>query len=165
MNLQERIDLLSRLGEYTLSETESWQEAKEKAARQNNWFIPEFVELATQNIAQSFLKKQDLINWTNHYKLKNLNATPKVVGIVMAGNIPLVGFHDLLCVFITGHLAHIKASSKDEVLTKHLVSVLASWDDEINELISFTVMLKGCYAYIATGSNNTEGYFDYFFGK
>ena len=83
----------------------------------------------------------------------------------MAGNIPLVGFHDLLCVFITGHIAHIKASSKDEVLIKHLVSVLASWNDEINELISFSVMLKGCDAYIATGSNNTAGYFEYYFGK
>jgi hypothetical protein len=165
MNLQERIDLLSRLGEYMLSETESWQEAKEKAAGQNNWFIPEFVELATRNIAQSFLKKQDLINWANHYKLDTIDPSPKVVGIVMAGNIPLVGFHDLLSVFITGHIAHIKASSKDEVLIKHLVSVLASWNDEINELISFSVMLKGCDAYIATGSNNTAGYFEYYFGK
>jgi len=165
MNLQQRIDLLSRLGEYMLSETESWQQAKEKAARQNNWFIPEFVELAVKNIAQSFLKKEALIDWTSHYKLENINPGPKVVGIVMAGNIPLVGFHDLLCVFITGHIAHIKASSKDEVLIKHLVSVLASWNDEINDLISFSAMLKGCDAYIATGSNNTAGYFEYYFGK
>lgn len=165
MNLQERIDLLSRLGEYMLSETESWQEAKEKAARENNWFIPEFVELATRNIAQFYLKKEDLIKWRNHYNLENINPRPKVVGIVMAGNIPLVGFHDLLCVFITGHIAHVKASSKDEVLIKHLVSTLASWNEEIDELISFSAMLKGCDAYIATGSNNTAGYFEYYFGK
>lgn len=165
MNLQERIDLLSRLGKYMLSETEPWQEAKEKAARENNWFIPEFVELAVKNIANSFLRKDALINWVNHYKLDPINPRPKIVGIVMAGNIPLVGFHDLLCVFITGHVAHIKASSKDEVLIKHLVSVLASWNDEINELIIFSVMLKGCDAYIATGSNNTAGYFEYYFGK
>jgi hypothetical protein len=165
MNLQDRIELLSRLGEYMLSENESWQEAKEKAARENNWFIPEFVELAVKNIAQSFLKRERLIDWVNHYKLENTNTRPKVVGIVMAGNIPLVGFHDLLCVFITGHIAHIKASTKDEVLIKHLVGVLASWNDEINELISFSVMLKGCDAYIATGSNNTAGYFEYYFGK
>ena len=57
MNLQERIDLLSRLGEYMLSETESWQEAKEKAARQNNWFIPEFVELATKEHCPIFFEK------------------------------------------------------------------------------------------------------------
>jgi hypothetical protein len=165
MNLQERINLLSRLGEYMLSETELWQEAKEKAVRGNSWFIPEFTELAVKNIAQSFLKKDALTNWANHYKLENLDTEPKIVGIVMAGNIPLVGFHDMLCAFITGHIAHIKASSKDEVLIKHLVSVMASWNDEVNELISFSEMLKGCDSYIATGSNNTAGYFEYYFGK
>ena len=165
MNLQERINLLSRLGEYMLSETEPWLEAKEKAVRENSWFVPEFVELAVKNIAESFLKKDALTNWTNHYKLENLNSKPKIVGIVMAGNIPLVGFHDLLCAFITGHIAHIKASSKDEVLIKHIVIVMASWNDEVNELITFSIMLKGCDAYIATGSNNTAGYFEYYFGK
>jgi hypothetical protein len=165
MNLQERINLIGRLGEYMLSETEAWQEAKEKAVRENSWFIPEFVELAVKNIAESFLEKDALTNWANHYKLETLDTEPKIVGIVMAGNIPLVGFHDLLCVFITGHIAHVKASSKDEVLIKHLVSVMASWNNKVNELISFSVMLKGCDAYIATGSNNTAGYFDYYFGK
>jgi hypothetical protein len=165
MNLQERINLLSRLGEYMLSDTEPWQEAKEKAARESSWFIPEFVELAVKNIAESFLEKEALSNWASHYNLENIRPRPKVVGIVMAGNIPLVGFHDMLCVFITGHIAHIKASSKDEVLIKHLVGVMASWDDEVNELISFSIMLKGCDAYIATGSNNTAGYFEYYFGK
>ncbi|MEP7372438.1 MAG: acyl-CoA reductase [Chitinophagaceae bacterium] len=165
MNLQERINLLSRLGEYMLSEAEPWHEAKEKAARESSWFIPEFIELAVKNIAELFLEKGALYTWVNHYKLETAHPRPKVVGIVMAGNIPLVGFHDMLCVFITGHIAHIKASSKDEVLIKHIVSVLASWDDEVNELISFSVMLKGCDAYIATGSNNTAGYFEYYFGK
>ena len=165
MNLQERINLLSRLGEYMLSETESWQDAKENASRENSWFIPEFVALAVANIAQSFLKKDALTNWASHYKPESIHPRPKIVGIVMAGNIPLVGFHDMLCTFITGHIAHIKTSSKDEVLIKHLVSVIASWHHEVNELIHFCEMLKGCDAYIATGSNNTAGYFEYYFGK
>jgi hypothetical protein len=165
MNLQERIDLLGRLGEYMLSNSGPWQEAKEKAVRENSWFIPEFVELAVKNIAISFLEKGALTHWANHYKLEKLNPEPKIVGIVMAGNIPLVGFHDMLCVFISGHISHIKASSKDEVLIKHIVGVMASWNDEVNELIRFSIMLKGCDAYIATGSNNTAGYFDYYFGK
>jgi hypothetical protein len=165
MKLQERINLLSELGEYMLSDTEAWQEAKEKASRENSWFIPEFLELAVKNVAQSFLKKEALTPWANHYKLENLVPEPKIVGIVMAGNIPLVGFHDMLCTFIAGHIAHIKASSRDEVLIKHLVSVMASRNDEVNELISFSEMLKGCDAYIATGSNNTAGYFEYYFGK
>ena len=83
----------------------------------------------------------------------------------MAGNIPLVGFHDMLWVFITGHIACIKLSSKDQVLLKHLVETMASWNEEVSRLIIFSEMLKGCDAYIATGSNNSAGHFEYYFGK
>lgn len=165
MNLQERINLLSRLGEYMLSEDINWQYAKEKAGRENSWFIPEFIELSAKNIATQFLDKAALTEWVNHYQLPAINASPKRIGIIMAGNIPLVGFHDLLCVFITGHIAVIKPSSKDETLVKHLVSVMASWNEEINNQVIFADMLKGCDAYIATGSNNSAGYFEYYFGK
>lgn len=168
MNLQQRIDLLSRLGEYIQSDNNEWQQAKEKASRENGWFIPEFIELSVRNIAMAFLQKEALIKWAAKYKLIHLQAQhekPKIVGIVMAGNIPLVGFHDMLCTFITGHKAHIKASSKDEVLIKHLVDVMATWNEEVKNLIVFSEMLKGCDAYIATGSNNSAGYFEYYFAK
>lgn len=168
MNLQQRIDLLSRLGEYIQSDNNEWQQAKEKASRENGWFIPEFIELSVRNIAMAFLQKEALIKWAAKYKLIHLQAQhekPKIVGIVMAGNIPLVGFHDMLCTFITGHKAHIKASSKDEVLIKHLVDVMATWNEGVKNLIVFSEMLKGCDAYIATGSNNSAGYFEYYFAK
>lgn len=170
MNLQERIDLLSRLGEYIQSGNNDqtatgWQQIKEKASRENAWFIPEFIELSVKNIATAFLQKDALTQWTADYELPDLNARPKIVGIVMAGNIPLVGFHDMLCAFITGHKAHIKASSKDEVLIKHLAKMMSTVNDEVNDLISFADMLKGCDAYIATGSNNSAGYFEYYFSK
>jgi hypothetical protein len=71
----------------------------------------------------------------------------------------------LLSVFISGHRATIKASSKDEVLIKQLVEVLKNWEPRVNELVQFSEMLKGCDAYIATGSNNTSRYFEYYFGK
>ena len=83
----------------------------------------------------------------------------------MAGNIPLVGFHDFLCVFISGHKATIKASSKDEILIKHLIEKLIKWAPELKSYISFADQLKNCDAYIATGSNNSSRYFDYYFGK
>ena len=83
----------------------------------------------------------------------------------MAGNIPLVGFHDLLCVFISGHKAIIKPSSKDDVLIKHLGKKLTEWDHRVSDLISFEEMLKNCDAYIATGSNNSARYFEYYFKK
>jgi hypothetical protein len=165
MKLQERIDLLVRLGRYILSDDAVWQQVKEKASRENGWFIPEFVELATTNTARIFLQKDILKKWVDSYQLPAENLHPKRVGIVMAGNIPLVGFHDLLCVFISGHKAVIKPSSKDEVLVKHLAKKLGEWNEESNDLIQFAGMLKSCDAYIATGSNNSAGYFEYYFKK
>jgi hypothetical protein len=165
MNLQYRIDLLVRLGQYILNNDPEWQEVKEKASRENGWFIPAFVELSTNHIAQSFLQKDLLKKWVSEYQLTDINPSPKKVGIVMAGNIPLVGFHDLLAVFISGHIAFIKTSSKDDVLIKHLVAKLTEWDTAIEQLIQFGEMLKGCDAYIATGSNNSAGYFEYYFAR
>lgn len=165
MNLQHRIDLMSRLGQYILSANEAWIAAKEKASYTNGWFIPEFIDLASNNIATRFLQKEILEQWAASYQLPDSNPTPKTVGIVMAGNIPLVGFHDLLCTFITGHRAMIKTSSKDEVLIKHLVEQLIQWEPAVAEQIQFSEILKGCDAYIATGSNNTAGYFEYYFSR
>ena len=163
MNLQMRIELAAQLGEYILSAAAEWQEAKHKASLTNPWFTPEFIDLAAGNIAKKFLDKEKLQSWTSYYKPGSVD--PKKVGIVMAGNIPLVGFHDLLSVFISGHRSIIKASSKDEVLIRHLVQKLTERDKELNELIVFQEMLKGCDAYIATGSNNSARYFEYYFKK
>ena len=158
-----RIDLAAQLGQYILSDATDWQEAKHKASLTNPWFTPEFIDLAAGNIAKNFLDKQKLEGWASYYRIEP--AGPGKVGIVMPGNIPLVGFHDFLSVFISGHQAIIKASSKDEVLIKHLAEKLTAWNKELNELIVFQEMLKGCDAYIATGSNNSARYFEYYFKK
>ncbi|OQP51953.1 acyl-CoA reductase [Niastella populi] len=165
MNLQQRIVLLNRLGEYILQDNDNWQATKQKASHQNSWFTPEFIDLATRNIALAFLQKDKLTAWADQYSFQADNTAPKNVGIVMAGNIPLVGFHDFLCVFISGHRQTIKLSSKDDVLLKHLVQQLHDWDERTRHLISFAEMLKNCDAYIATGSNNSARYFDYYFSK
>ncbi len=165
MQLQHRIDLLAELGKYMLSKKESWEEAKNKASVQNSWFAPEFIELATKNIIEEYLQKNKLAQWASQYNIPEENASPKNVGIVMAGNIPLVGFHDFLCVFISGNRQTIKPSSKDDVLIKHLVRQLTSYDEEINNYVSFSERLNGCDAYIATGSNNSARYFEYYFSK
>lgn len=158
-----RIGLAAQLGEYILANGAEWQETKQKASLINPWFIPEFTDTAARNIASQFLDEQKLINWASSYTIQP--SVAKKIGIVMAGNIPLVGFHDFLCVFISGHKAIIKASSKDEVLIKHLVQKLKEWNSEINELAVFQEMLKDCDAYIATGSNNSARYFEYYFSK
>lgn len=170
MNLQHRIDLLTRLGGYILSGDEGWQSAKEKAGYENGWFIPEFIDKAAENIAHRFLQKDILEKWAAHYLIdpdsyRESEVKRQTVGVVMAGNIPMVGFHDLLCVFISGHKALIKTSSKDQVLIKHLVEKLNEWDKQTGTLIQFSEMLKGCDVYIATGSNNSARYFDQYFGK
>lgn len=165
MNLQYRIDLLCRLGQYILNNSEEWQQCKERAERENGWFIQEFTDKATHNIAKLFLERDVLTNWATSYDITEINDNPKTVGIVMAGNIPLVGFHDLLCVFISGHKAVVKLSSKDKVLLQHLTARLIEWEPAVGHFISFEEMLKGCHAYIATGSNNSSRYFDFYFGK
>lgn len=165
MILQERITLMGRLGQYMLSNDEDWEAAKERAFRENQWFIPEFVEQSVKNIALNFLNPSFLQDWAAQYHIPAEQPSPKKVGLVMAGNIPLVGFHDFLCVFISGHSVVIKTSSKDEVLIKHLVKKLIEWNSTVENLVSFADRLNGCDAYIATGSNNSSRYFDYYFGK
>ena len=165
MTLQTRIQLLVRLGEYMLSEEAEWIDCIDRAYRENPWFIPEFIDLSVEKIAENFLQEKALTDWVNAYPVKDIPQNIKNIGVVMAGNIPLVGFHDLLCTFISGHRTTAKASAKDSILIKHLVQKLGDWDKEVLELISFADNLKGCDAYIATGSNNTSRYFEYYFGK
>jgi hypothetical protein len=164
MNLQKRIEILQRLREYLLTNNEEWQQVKTKASFQNGWFTESFIDLAVQNICSRFLQKEKLEQWAAHYHLDN-NISGKNTGIVMAGNIPLVGFHDFLCVFLSGHRQTIKLSLKDDMLLKHLVDKMTAWEPQLKEYISFAGMLKNCNAYIATGSNNSARYFEQYFAK
>ncbi|MFN4285867.1 MAG: acyl-CoA reductase [Lacibacter sp.] len=169
MNLQQRIEILEKLGHYLAAAASDtppadWAAAMQQAYIKNNWFLPEFQQQAVRQLATHFLQGQALRNWIQQYQLSNTVA-PRTVGIVMAGNIPLVGFHDFLCVFISGHRQIIKLSSKDDVLLRHLVEIMISWEPEVASWVSFAEMLKNCDAYIATGSDNSARYFDYYFGR
>lgn len=164
MNLQHRIELMNKLGNYLQTNDPQWEEAKQQASQKNPWFTIEFIDTAIKNIVDNFLQKDLLEEWAGHYHLDD-NISQKNIGIVMAGNIPLVGFHDFLCVFISGHRQTIKLSSKDDVLLTFLVKKLYSMHIDIQNLVSFADLLKGCDAYIATGSNNTARYFDQYFAK
>ena len=164
MNLQKRVDLLQKLSAYLQENNTVWQETKSSAHAHNGWFIQEFVDVAINNICNAFLVPEKLTVWAKHYHLDD-NIQGKNIGLVMAGNIPLVGFHDFLCVFISGHNQTIKLSGKDGVLLKHIVQKLYSWDGSLQNNIVFAEMLKGCDAYIATGSNNSARYFEQYFAK
>lgn len=164
MNLQKRIELLQGLQKYLLTNDSAWQHIKTKASFHNGWFTVEFIDLAIKNICAEFLQKEKLEQWAHHYHLDD-NVGGKNIGIVMAGNIPLVGFHDYLCVFMSGHKQTIKLSSKDDILLKHLIDKMAEWEPELTAYIQFADLLKGCDAYIATGSNNSARYFEQYFSK
>ena len=162
MNVEQRIELMMKLGRYMAGKETAWEEVKNKAFLENNWFIPQFIDHAVKNISSEFLQRPALEKLARLHPVKKEHS-PKKVGLVMAGNIPLVGFHDVICIFISGHFAIMKASSKDETLITHLVDKLVEWNPEAAEYFVIQPMLKNCDAYIATGSNNTSTYFDYYF--
>lgn len=164
MNLEERIEIMVKLGKYLLDDGPQLKIAKHKAFEKNKWFTQQFTDLAIKNIAEKFLDKDKLRDWVQVYHLDD-NVSAKRVGIVMAGNIPLVGFHDFLSVFISGHRQKIKLSDKDDVLLPYIFNKLLQWNPEIALLVEFADVLKDCDAYIATGSNNSARYFNYYFGK
>jgi len=164
MNLtcNERLQLLNRLGTYMQSNEPQWLAAKEQARLSNGWFTQDAIETATNQIARQFLNQEHLSRWLSHYILP---AHSKKVGIVMAGNIPLVGFHDFICGFTAGHTLLLKLSEKDKILLPHLLSVLTGWDARVAAQVQVAERLNGCEVYIATGSNNTARYFQQYFGN
>ena len=135
----------------------------ERAYEFNGWFTLENVLFSCEGWFKS-LNESNLTSFTSTYTLNN--SSDKTIAIVMAGNIPLVGFHDFLSVLISGHSVLVKQSSND----KHLLPILAKYlqyvSDEFKDKIKFTEeKLDGFDAVIATGSSNTARYFDYYFGK
>jgi hypothetical protein len=165
MSLQNRIENLAKLGIYLSEKSETIEDLKENAYYQNAWFIPEFVDMAIQNITDSFCKKEILTAFAKTYALPESNTIVKKVGIVMAGNIPMVGFHDLLCVYLSGHQAIVKLAQKDTVLMQGVIDFLNKINNSEEPIIDTAEMLKDCDAYIATGSNNTARYFEQYFAK
>ncbi len=164
MNLAERIEIMVKLGKYLIADGPQLRSIKQKAFEKNKWFTQQFIDLALKNISEEYLERDRLEEWIKAYHLDD-NIFPKKIGIVMAGNIPLVGFHDFLCVFIVGHKQKIKLSEKDDLLLPYILNKLIEWNPEISLLVEFADVLKDCDAFIATGSNNSARYFNYYFGK
>jgi hypothetical protein len=165
MDLENRISILVELGKFMESDHPSWTSAKTRAFQHNAWFIPDFINLSIRQIAGRFLRRELLENWVQGYDFPTATPSPKQVGIVMAGNIPLVGFHDFLCCFLSGHVAHIKLSSKDAWLFPEIIQFMNKRNPADAEHIQTEPMLRSMNAYIATGSNNSARYFEYYFGK
>lgn len=131
----------------------------------NPWFTPTNVKKALTSIAAE-LTESNLIKWTDAYPALTEGKNPLRVGVIMAGNIPLVGFHDFLSVLITGNILVAKTSSKDSQLIIFFSELLCTINPEFREYIEFTEgNLKNFDVVIATGSDNSSRYFDYYFSK
>ncbi|MFZ4671222.1 MAG: acyl-CoA reductase [Flavobacterium sp.] len=127
----------------------------------NGWFTPEHVHYAIESWAKA-LQEDNLNQWLKKYHFSEVKS--KTVSLILAGNIPLVGFHDFLSVLITGHKVLVKTSSNDQHLIKFLANYLTAINPEIEDFITFTDgKLENFDAIIATGSNNTARYFEYYF--
>lgn len=161
MKLSERVEALAELGNILHSiEPGDKNTLFRSAANHNAWFTPSQCDLALKGILK-FLVKDKLNEWVSAY---DMSSTPsRKVGVVMAGNIPLVGFHDLLSVLISGHHLAAKLSSQDTVLMRYVVEQLVKVEPRFLEYIAFVERLNDVDAVIATGSDNTSRYFEYYF--
>ena len=164
MNKADRIRTMIALGERLRQPDEYRSAVMHRSAYQNPWFTIENQENAIDAIAHRFLEKSKLNTWLTNYDLID-NPVPLRVGLIMAGNIPLVGFHDLLCVFLSGHITQIKLSDKDRFLVPYLLKELKSIDPRTEAYFQIVEKLGGFDAVIATGSNNSYRYFEAYFGK
>jgi hypothetical protein len=162
MKIEKKINSLSRLGKEILKITHNNNEIIHRAWKQNPWFVPEFILKALGGISY-LLNGDKLKKWILNYD-PDLNSN-RNIGIIMAGNIPLVGFHDLISVLLSNNRAIIKLSHNDDVLIPYLIKILRSIDPVMSRDITFVDTFDKVDAVIATGSDNTARYFKYTFKK
>ncbi|SHN14787.1 Acyl-CoA reductase (LuxC) [Cyclobacterium lianum] len=165
MNLNQKINLISDWQQCIINTPEAEKfNLFDRMRHQNSWFTPDQSALALEGII-NYLDPEKIRPWLSQYDLSDAMSEPRNIGIVMAGNIPGVGFHDLLCVLLSGHHAKIKLSSSDNVMIPWLRARLRDVSESWAQTISFEERLNGMDAYIATGSDNSARYFDYYFGR
>jgi len=161
LNHASRLAAFAALGQRLASLTED--ELTDLAARARNrnaWFDLPNVRTAIAGIAHQ-LEEPRLSQWAGRYRAEP--EQPRRVGVVMAGNIPLVGFHDLLCVLLSGHILLAKPSKEDTVLMLWIAKELTDIEPAFAEQIQFVERLNAADAFIATGSDNTARYFEFYF--
>ena len=160
-NMNQRIKTLVELGN-RLKTSALLQQDIITAGHKNPWFIPQFARLAIDAISNEMLTEEKLKTWLAKYDVHEVN---KTIGLVFAGNIPLVGFHDFLCCYVAGCKMKIKLSSKDDTLFISVLNMLYEIDPAAKAGIELIDTLKDFDAVIATGSDNTNRHFEYYFRK
>lgn len=161
MKVEERISAFTLLGDKLSNlSIDELTAITSLAKRENAWFTSENTIRAIDGIIY-MLKRENIESWLKSYQLDC--EVPKIVGVVMAGNIPLVGFHDLMCVLISGHFGAIKTSSQDAILINWLIDLLFELEPRFKKSLEIRDRLTNIDAVIATGSDNTARYFEYYF--
>jgi hypothetical protein len=165
MTLQSRIEAFSELGKY-LQKTEDpeLQNVIQRAVSENAWFTLESIRQALNALRDRFLREDILYQWTLHYKVKE-NIRQHRIGLILAGNIPMVGWHDVMTNFVFNQVSLIKYSDKDKVLIPFLLQKLGEIAPESAGYFEEVQKLSGYDAVIATGSNNSATLFEYYFSK
>ncbi len=151
-------DFVNNADEKSGSETEELTQILEKSKTENSWFTIESQRFALKQWS-SILTQQNIETWLSNYRT---SGQPKRVGLILAGNIPMVGFHDVISVVLSGNIPLIKLSSKD----RHLIPfLLKKWNDFSDGNVPYEIVdkLEEFDAVIATGSNNTAKYLEFYF--
>jgi hypothetical protein len=163
-SIKEKISAFQHLSYYILSDQNTpWLDSLAyKAQNGNQWFTSGNTLYAFKNIANNMLSVSALKAIENSYTFNNNNKALKV-GLILAGNIPLVGFHDILCILLTQHIAYIKCSSQDEVLIKGIITKLLEIEPRFTNQVQWADKLTDIEAVIATGSDNTAKHFEFYF--
>ncbi|MFO7851480.1 MAG: acyl-CoA reductase [Bacteroidota bacterium] len=174
ITLQQRINAFTELGTImkdaashnpSSAEAVKLRKLMDTQEHHNKWFTPDNVIRSVKAIA-SMLEKDKVEKWLEPYEIPDKTVTNKIIAVIMAGNIPLVGFHDFLCVLMTGHRLLAKTSTKDSELIREISNILSGINPNFSTHIKFTDKITGNYdAIIATGSDNTSRYFEYYFGN
>lgn len=174
MDLRTRIDSFIHLGKLLSkypgdigdAELEPLREAAIQSTIYNPWFTSENIRLAINGLGE-MLQTEKIEKWLQSYPEINLvPAFQKTVSVIMAGNIPIVGFHDFLCVLLSGNKILARLSSDDSRLLPAIAQLLTKFDKSWSEQIAFTTeRIEKFDAVIATGNNNTSRYFEYYFSK
>lgn len=163
MKLSNRIAAFTALG--TLIRSFSDDEIaglSRKASSKNNWVTEENLRMSLEGIAK-FLEKDKLEKWLAPYSLPEENKNIKRTGVVMAGNIPLAGFHDFLSVLISGNEIHAKLNPQDPVLLPFIANELLQIEPEFKSYIHFEERLIGMDAMVVSLSDNSFRYYEQYF--
>jgi hypothetical protein len=169
MTIAQRIEALAYLGSQLHHDNPTLQQTVERAAFGNIWFTQANIWQAIDAIRMGYLDASKLTTWIGKYTelTQAADTQPtKIVALILAGNIPLVGVHDVLCVFMSGHRSLIKLSEKDAHLFPLFIQILHDFDARTAAYFQIADgFLKDFDAVIATGSNNSARYFEAYFGK